>query len=280
MFQSELINIKAESLSRLSDSCLWLKNKEKALYALYEECKSPDNVKLIEDLIQRFTIIREEERNEAYWAITEQIKRVYIPHETLVIAMTKGGDADSSQKVIHELKSFLEAEKIFHYKQLNHFNLSPKNHKKYKCFILVDEFMGSGKTVVSRYNEIKKIFPDLDSIHFFMIAAMDLAMENVKMAVKDISIYSHYVLKQGINCHYSEPLLTNNINTMLAHEACLSSQIGSKELKDYSLGYNNAQALVAFGDYNLPNSVFPVFWWPNDDFNRKTLFTRYEPGFH
>ena len=46
-----------------------------------------------------------------------------------------------------------------------------------------------------------------------------------------------------------------------------------KKMKNDALGYNNAQALIAF-EYNTPNNTLPIIWADDNQWN--SLFKRYD----
>ena len=78
---------------------------------------------------------------------------------------------------------------------------------------------------------------------------------------------SIFIDKKKINAIVS--ILTGNIATMEAL------------LKDNNFGYNHAEALYCRKYGNIPNSVFPIFWWKQykDGSPRSPLFVRVQHGY-
>ncbi|MEW8231481.1 MAG: hypothetical protein AB2745_14225 [Candidatus Thiodiazotropha endolucinida] len=83
-------------------------------------------------------------------------------------------------------------------------------------------------------------------------------------------------LKKGIAHNYAGAALKKAYKDMLRLESNLASEDSGKPLP--SLGRGRAEALYYHEGGNLPNSVFPVFWWPklyNGD-NRTPLLFRFQ----
>lgn len=144
--------------------------------------------------------------------------------------------------------------------------------------MVVDEFTGSGKTIISRAKEIITNRPNIEEVHFCLLAGMSSTLDFIRdnfHSDQRIKIYCHYTLRKGLDDYYEGNVLKEKTSRMLNMESRLAKSVYTKELSEYSLGYGNAQSLIAFGKYNIPNSVFPIFWWPENNRNkRKTLFIR------
>lgn len=277
---NELSDYISTSVAELCSRHDWLIPKTIPLFRLYDECDDIDEASLISEMLGHFFMIREPERYEGYHGMARYIKSVYIPDKTLIVAMTRDSDADSGQKVLNEIRTFIAMQKIRNVTYLNRFDaLSPKKHLKYENIIIVDEFLGSGKTARKRVEDTRKTLTHVRQVHLCLLAGMGSSVRHVRHSLtSEDRIYCHYQLKKGIRENYRGEGLVERTRTMIRLEKILSPVIGTKELKEYSFGYGNAQSLVAFGDYNIPNSVFPIFWWPNDDHSRDTLFIRIEDG--
>ncbi|BDS18792.1 hypothetical protein KAM546c_00530 [Enterobacter roggenkampii] len=151
-----------------------------------------------------------------------------------------------------------------------------KRNPQLKDIILVDEFVGSGKTVIDRVKTIKTQFKN-DNIDDFTIQVKVLASTKqglLKIREQGIKITSQLVLNRGISDYYSSPIAEEKIDRMLELEKILSAEYNGRERP--SLGYGKAEALYYRENTNLPNSVFPIFWWAEylNKKERETLLFR------
>ena len=73
----------------------------------------------------------------------------------------------------------------------------------------------------------------------------------------------------------------HKIQLMSYLESKLATIINETELSNYHLGYKQSEAIFCRKFKNIPNNVFPIFWWKRyaDNSNRKTLFTRSQVGY-
>ena len=166
----------------------------------------------------------------------------------------------------------------------NRVALSPCNRPAYKTYtrfgrkniIVVDDFVGSGQTVIGRHAELLRVFNregvEGFRVSFKVLVSTELGYEAVKAA--GIQMTAQYVIKKAIDDNYPAPLAVEYRELMVAFERCLSAEFNGIEMP--SLGYNGAQAAYCREQANSPNSVFPVFWWPvsDSDKDRFTLLHR------
>lgn len=230
---SSLKEYVSNSMISLCTKHKWLIPKTENLFHLYSECSRLDEAELVTELLDRFTMIKEDERNEGYCLMADYISSVFIPNETLIVAMTKSGSPDSGQKVLTELRTFLVERGIRTDNYLNRFdNLSFKKHGKFKQIIVVDEFLGSGKTLSQRVREINGIFPLIKSVHFCLLAGMS---HTIRLLEEDlpanVKVFCHYKLKRGIWGYNSGLDLIEKTTTMINLEGRLSQLIGTKKLR-------------------------------------------------
>ena len=88
-------------------------------------------------------------------------------------------------------------------------------------------------------------------------------------------------MHKGISGRYRKEELLKRIWSMRYLESQLGSESGETKLKDNSWGYGHAEALYCRQFGNIPNSVFPIFWWNKniDGSERKSVFTRVQHGY-
>lgn len=202
--------------------------------------------------------------------------------KTQLLAMTYDDEADSGQKVLDLIKMPLFQKDWKGFKTVNKIGKSGKYVKKGRTqIVLIDEFIGSGKTLRGRIEYLKKnILEDFEIITCF-IAGTKETIE--KLESEGISVFCALQLDKGISEYYKNDELKKAEDLMLDLELKLAQWINEKELYKYSFGYGNAEALYSMEgcNGNTPNSVFPIFWWLFDikERKRKTILTRYETGF-
>ena len=89
-----------------------------------------------------------------------------------------------------------------------------------------------------------------------------------------VDYYSVYWLKKGINELIEEAGRESAIQSMMELENKLQKRYQGKKLPNF--GYKGSEALYALEANNIPNNVFPIFWWPfyKGGNSRKTFFSR------
>ncbi|WP_407298979.1 phosphoribosyltransferase-like protein [Morganella morganii] len=260
----------------------WLMNKQDILeHLLYDECNDDETRELLIELINRFEYLDTDRYQELMRLITLEIVTEPELHEksTLIAAMSIGSGVDSGQAIIYSLKVLLQEQQWTGHLAINDamqacktFNKNAQLHD----IILVDEFVGSGQTVLGRVKAIKEQFKNskIDSftIRVKVLAATMSGILNVRS--QGIDITSQIIIKKGISDFYPEEESLRKIDLMVNIEEILSKEYNERALP--SLGYGQAEALYYRKDTNLPNSVFPIFWWSEykNKKKRNTLLIR------
>ena len=206
------------------------------------------------------------------------------PARTRIACVTMDADADSSQAVNWLTKPLLQQLGYGAATLLNSVRKIGDKAEGYDNTVLIDEFSGTGKTILNRINHTKKAIDarmrtlGIANSHNVSVALV-CAMKDAADAIKPecYRFYSSTVLRKGISAHSSGFRLLVEKECMLGIE----SELGDyPKKKVYSFGYGGAEALYAVQGCNIPNSVFPIFWWPrlNDGSTRQTMFSRKEDG--
>lgn len=201
---------------------------------------------------------------------------------TQLLSLTYDDEADSGQKILDNIKHPIFKKGWRQIKTVNMFGKSIPNYNKGKNeIIIIDEFIGSGKTLKSRINYLEKNIPGDFTLKCCFIAGIKNTIDDL---IDDgIDIYCPLQLDKGISDYYEGDELTKVELLMLDLELKLAQLINQKELYNYSFGYGGAEALYTMEgcNGNTPNSVFPIFWWLKDKENnyRNTVLTRFEIGF-
>ena len=263
----------------------WLSTRaDKLTDLLLEDCSTKEEQDLVANLLSRFKYISAacfvDRLNDLVLDIITMpnIK----PENTLIAAMAADSGPDSSQALVQTIKVKLQHHGWGGVQIVNVFGSAFKKMKaedfSRQNIILVDEFIGSGRTVIGRVSQIKSQFKG---------AGVDV---NVFVNVVFASNVGIKALKEsGINCSYIEEVnrgisdfeaaenIDSKIKFMLGLEGKLSSEYGKYKLNEYSLGYGKAESLISIENANIPNNVFPIFWWPEyaDGKIRNPLFSRH-----
>lgn len=261
-----------------------LARSEAPLLELYRFCDNEEQRHLIEELIIRFNCFDPDIYALALNAAVDYISGLgYSEDETALVAFCHDSSADSSQVVLDDLKVPMAMCGYSHIKTINRFDkiCSTYNSTKgqIKHFIAIDEFIGSGKTLDLRMQEFNRLRLSKTTIDFVFLSGMREAISLGKQ--KGASIYTVYEMEKGISGFYSGEQLQSKQLLMRSLEGKLASRINLTELKDHLFGYHGTEALYCRPEKNVPNNVFPIFWWKKDieGHDRNTLLIRVQDGY-
>lgn len=258
-----------------------LQKKLKEVQELFSICPDNQTLRLVYDLILNFT----EMDDEAYSLALNDISSYIIngnfkDKEIGILAMSDTKDPDSSQEVVQNLKLTLGIAKHLDIEIRNSFRYRKEFINGKKQIIIVDDFIGSGKTCRSRYKALINDFKYQGNILFCFVAGMKDAIDSLKS--EGINIYCPYIMEKGISGFYKrQDEKTARISQMKCLEKQLAPQINATLLSEHSFGYGGSEALFCRRNKNIPNNTFPLFWWKeyaNGD-KRNTLYTRVQNGY-
>ncbi|MDW3190939.1 MAG: hypothetical protein R8G66_01155 [Cytophagales bacterium] len=133
--------------------------------------------------------------------------------------------------------------------------------------LVVDDYIGSGKTALIALNELNSIFKiPTSKITLVVFGAQESALDELQARGIDFYVYQKY--KKGISDFYTDTSLTNKSELMKKVENLIP-----KLNRDYSFGMNQTEALVTFNE-RTPNNTFPIFWMKHKYKNKE-----FEPAF-
>ncbi|WP_073582223.1 phosphoribosyltransferase-like protein [Vibrio quintilis] len=248
----------------------WLEQKIDALSSLlFDECKTELQRKLVISLLERFEYLDDEGVAEALnWFIEEIVTDPSLSSATTqIVAMTFDSKSDSGQYILQLLKPKLAEQGWREHLLVNRCDHSLKNFRKagnlHNQIVLIDEFIGSGKTVVGRVESLKRTYGNSNinnvDIRVVVIAASTVGLQ----CLRDKGIKVSYFIKvpKAISEYYEDDLERNeNLYSMELLEDGLSQNYMGHDLP--KLGYGGTESLFYMERGNTPNSVFPLFWWP------------------
>lgn len=261
----------------------WLSERhDEVLELLFADCKTDEQRQLILELLDRFIFLKESDYNQSLHDLADEI--VTNPSlesgTTQLVSLTADNYSDSGQSILYALKPRLEKRGWREHLAINRFGSSYKEfhraNDKHKNIIFVDEYIGSGQTVLSRYKELKRVYSEKGindiTIKVFVIAASTVGLEFLKQ--NNIETFFLHEIKKGISDHSNDINRNHHLDLMSKLEDSLSQRYNDSDLP--RMGYGGTESLYGREEGNTPNSVFPIFWWPFyiDEKKRKTILTR------
>src|SRR5574344_1794656 len=255
-------------------------DKDDAAEELIDMCDNNKQFELLDELLTRFYYMDEDIYNLILNDIANHIKdNGYSSIDTTILAMAHNRESDSSQAVLDDLKIPL-AECGRKFRMVSRFDQIRKEYKRgARNFIVIDDFIGTGNTCINHFNDYLKDKLENANIEFCFVAGMKEGIDNC--INQGIRVYCPWIMGKGITDHYSDKTKDEKINEMLQLEAKLAKKINDTNLVDYSLGYGKTESLFCRVRKNIPNNVFPLFWWKQYSNNnkRKPLFHRIQNGY-
>lgn len=126
-------------------------------------------------------------------------------------------------------------------------------------FVLVDDFIGTGKTALGAIDYIHELYPNLtdnSKISVLSIVVMQQGKQNIETT--GATVYASITCTRGITDYYTGAELIDAKNKMTAIEQTL------KHLKpQYHFGYEQSEALVCME--RCPNNTFPIYWYSKNN---------------
>jgi len=261
----------------------WLCDETEALVELWNFCDEEHQQILIEELLNDFKYLNSKDLKNLGREVANHIREKWeLTHRgTKVVAISDTKEADGSQAFLQSIKNKFVFEGS-EWSERNFVNSLPKaahSVRSNQTLILIDDFVGTGNTLDRKYewltktiaNRALKDHSSID-IKFVAIAGMEFARDALDKL--GIDYYVPIWLKKGISEKYTGHRLEISTNAMKKLEKKLCKAYSGLYLQ--SFGYKKSESLFAIESFNVPNNVFPVFWWPYDKDRkfRNTLFKR------
>lgn len=265
----------------------WLEDKEAELDNLIKECDNPEELKLIYNLLNRFTFLEIDDIRNFYKELENKILHDWKCDEdsTKIIGLSDYDEPDSSHQFIDNLKGLLSGKEWNNGKKgvyFTHFTRSFDDIKNQNLaqitIILIDEFIGSGRTIKNRLETLDEKLQGIRfEVKICVLACMKYSIPYFSRP--NVELFCPFKLQRGIKDSFNNKEYYKAKKTMDRLESLLADKIDGRKLPNY--GFGGAEALYVrealgpkFG--NTPNSVFPIFWWPrySDYEHRYPLLTR------
>ncbi len=239
----------------------WLITCDEGFMELWNSTEEDLNQKkLILYLIHKFLYVDSKKADEYCSLIAHQITEEWglQSTNTTITAACDNANPDGSQLMVQKLKSRFP----FQWKEFDFSNSLPDAlHNKlnsYDNLVVCDDFVGTGSTIVRKIEYALRVISErhLKNVHIFVVSFA--AMQFSKNAVA-YPFYSCEWLLKGI----SETLTGNDLiiatKIMEEMERILNPKIGRQYLPKF--GYKRSESLYNYENDNIPNNVFPIFWW-------------------
>jgi len=241
----------------------WLAERHPAVFDLIYLCGTTDRRKFIADLLERFKYLNSKEKTKFYQSIFRKIIDGwgFIEENTQIVATALDDRPDSSQRILDEFKVIV-IEEWGKPQLVNRIGRAIPKARKFPNIVLIDEFIGSGKTIINRVNLLKN---DIDeNIDFKIKVCALMCMKNAKDSLEKagIEVYSPEYLFKGISDHWEGKCKKKALKEMWKLEGLLQENYQDHILSEYHYGYGKAEALYFQEGGHIVNSVFPIFWWP------------------
>lgn len=154
-----------------------------------------------------------------------------------------------------------------------------KEIRNLNCLLVVDDFLGSGKTLVENIISYKEELLYLTKergleLIFGLITGFQEAKDKVEKHLQDLGISATVIIVDPLNesdmCFSnSSSIFKTSIERSKAHSIC--HRIGSTLDKKQPLGFSDSQTAIVF-PINCPNNSLPILWKRNE--NWVPLFER------
>lgn len=269
-------------LQTLTELCIekpWLRLSYEAFTDLWQLCDTPEKKALVEELIRRFTVLEMTDLHRLCSAITDCITDTWKldAKNTLIVAISDNSEADGSQMALQHIKNHFPPSKGWSERNFRNGMAGYDDYlKDEKSYVLFDDFIGTGSTIVRRHQHFRKALSDRGYVNSkcFVIAIAGMEHSRSLLDADGADYFAPLWLKKGIDGHNSTEVAAQKKKIMRSIEANLMRRFNGQYLP--SLGYKGSQSLFSIGTVNCPNNVFPAFWWPkySDKRDRNTIFRR------
>lgn len=272
----------------------WIRHKANfvGFENLWNDYNKMEEKNILERLISNFNYLTYEDAEIHCKTVLEQIINEWgLTQENCLFVGTKLGSTPDGSEIFlgfikgvlrsiddrwapHDLSTSIEESKVLLEGKEKR---TKKKHLKITKIVLVDDFVGTGKTANSRIEcyeqDLKEMKLDVD-VYFFSLAGMKLGFHLLK--TNNRRYHTCIQLDKGVDLSYEYSERQDVRNKIKQMESILSPNISKKQLSEYSLGWGGSEALYSWTRNNTPNNVFPIFWWSRykKDIKRKTMFNR------
>lgn len=256
----------------------WLKQKSESLASLLTECSSKEETDLVVHLLSKFRYFDSYTLNAALDTALPEIEEKWelSPEDTVFSTLARDDNLDSGTLFLSAARNRLQSEgwKKSHFVS-KFYAIDFEKESWIKKIVLCDDFTGTGRTLNRKVNWLRKKFAGIETndceIYFFGLVCMEFSISVIE---KTLDKY-HFceLLEKGLSDHFSGDELTEKVAASSRMEKQLHRP---NKVKKFSRGYMQSESLYNLADTNIPNNVFPIFWWRKlvGGIPRKRIFRR------
>lgn len=262
--ESKLNPIEIQDILHRIERLPWVKNLIKEYIELLNLCENEEEKDLVNNLVDHFTVLDLHMLSSSLKDIKTKITSDYqITHlDTFFYAFSDNSKPDGSQLIIQAFKNKFLSQDGWSESNFSNNLLDINSHQnKYKNIFLVDDFIGTGNTAISKYRYAKSRL-QVKGIKYKCLVVIAVAgMEFSKDLLEQdgIPYFCPYWLKKGISENYPIEEIENKKRIMIQIESRLDNRKGRAF---FPFGFEQSEALFSIEEMNIPDNVFPVFWWP------------------
>lgn len=276
------LNMNSEQLvDKLFLRCRWIAQcgRSQQVTSLIDEAQraaGESGVALVVELLGLFTVILTEDYQRHIDAMAVLIADRWKAARTSLCAATADHQPDSGQVIVYDLRTALGLLGWSTKFAANRYDRAQRYVGDVDDVIVVDEFVGTGRSMESRCTTIRRQFSDKGRsdirVHVFAIAGMEQGLRRLEACADSVS--AHIRLGKGIGDLVHKDRRSDSYARMDEMERMLEALSDGATPPKY--GDGGCEALFARHRGNCPNSVFPLFWWPRflGTANRQPLFPR------
>ena len=260
-----------------------LSEKQETLRELFYLCDTDEQRSLMHQLITDFYLMEDSVYNLCIFKIADCIMQTGLQDSDIVImAMCSDHNLDSSQEVAKDIVFALAMKGWAQVKSCNRVDRFMKYYAMgYRHFFVVDDFIGSGHTLFTRSDNFKHQLKDNPyDLRFFFVAGMEDAVNNC--INRGEQVYCSFIMKKAITSKFLDKAdIEKYSKAMNDLEDKLADTVNATVLNDFRFGYRSSEAIFSRHNKNIPNNVFPIFWWKayKNNSKRDTMFMRIQDGY-
>ena len=257
---------------------------------MWFDYKRKEEKLILKKLINSFKYLSNEEAEEQLYDhfIPWCIDKDFQPNDTLFVGIRKHLYADGSSGFLQFMKGPLitTRQDWVDHNQISYYHHGKKYLRKgglgklgvkLKHLVLVDDFVGTGRTAYKQIMEVKKIIEEeKKEVNLYFVALAGMLAGRLKVKKTGVPILFCNTLRKGTTIVYEFAEREKMRHKIQKMERILAEVSGEMDLKTHSLGHGKSEALFSWNRLNIPNNVYPLFWWNrySDQSFRKSMFNR------
>jgi len=128
--------------------------------------------------------------------------------------------------------------------------------------VIVDDFAGTGNSIIEFYNQIKTNLPENHTVHALTIVYMEKAKINLEK--NNIRVVGNkrmpaFASRGSVFGYYPKMVAIRDFCFRYGNMLYPEQRYKEKKTAQHPLGYLNTQALIGF-DHSIPNNTLPILW--------------------